>query len=97
MKKAVFHPEAKAELISAARWYESELPGLGTQFREEIRAAISRIQRTPEAFGIVGDGIRCHILHRFPYGVLYQVHLDQILIVAVMHLHRDPHYWEHRV
>lgn len=97
MKRAVFHPEARAEVVSAARWYETELSGLGSQFRDEIRAAISRIQRAPEAFGILDDDIRCHILHRFPYGVLYQVRVDQILIVAIMHLHRDPHYWEHRV
>jgi len=97
MKTIRFHPEAKAELAAAVRWYEGQLPGLGGQFRAEAKAAVSRIAQAPEAFGAVGDDIRCHILHRFPYGLLYQVHADHIFVVAVMHLHRDPQYWENRV
>ena len=96
MKDVIFHPEARAELSAAAHWYERELAGLGRQFREETRAAISRVAQAPEASGAIGGDIRCHLLHRFPYGVLYQVHVDHIFVVAVMHLHRDPEYWRHR-
>ena len=95
--KAVFHHEAQADLSSAARWYEDQSAGLGRQFREEARAAISRILEAPEAFGAIEGEIRCHILHRFPYGVLYQIHADRVFIAAVMHLHRDPEYWRHRL
>ena len=97
MKAVAFHPEARAELAAAARWYDKERPGLGRQFRQEAKAAISRIAQSPEAFGVIDDNVRCQILHRFPYGILYQVHADHIFVVTVMHLHRDPEYWEHRV
>lgn len=97
MKAVAFHPEARDELAAAARWYHKERPGLGRQFRQEAKAAISRIVQDPEAFGIIGGDVRCHILHRFPYGILHQVHADHIFVVAVMYLHRDPEYWEHRV
>jgi len=30
-------------------------------------------------------------------GVLYSVERNGIFILAVMHLHRDPDYWKHRV
>jgi hypothetical protein len=97
MKAAVFHREAKTEVAAASRWYESQSPGLGRQFREEVKTAISRIIETPEAFGTMEGEIRCHMLHRFPYGVLYQVHADRVFIVAIMRLHRDPEYWQHRL
>ena len=31
------------------------------------------------------------------YGVIYQIREDKILIVAIMHLNRDPDSWKSRV
>jgi len=33
---------------------------------------------------------------RFPYGLIYRCKGDEILIVAVAHLHRRPGYWHDR-
>ena len=40
---------------------------------------------------------RC-LVHRFPYGVIYSVdeQSSEVLILAVMHLHRQPDYWSGR-
>lgn len=97
MTAVAFHPEARAELAAASRWYSKEQSGLGRQFRQEVQTALSRIVQAPEAFGVVDGDVRCHLLHHFPYGVLYQVHAGRIFVVAVMYLHREPEYWEHRV
>jgi toxin ParE1/3/4 len=97
MKIIIFHPEAKTELRLSAKWYHSQQKGLGGEFRAEVEAAVSRIQTSPEAFGMIKDEIRCHMVHRFPYGVLYKIYPDSIYIVAVMHLHREPEYWKNRL
>jgi len=39
---------------------------------------------------------RC-LTDRFPYGLLYQVRSDCILVGAIMHLRRDPQAWLDRV
>jgi len=91
MKPAVFHEDAEAELQAAAQWYEGRVPGWGGSFRAEAEAAAS-----PEAFGVLSGDIRCHLLERFPYGLLYRIESDRILILVVMHLHREPGYWEDR-
>jgi len=97
MKHIVFHPEADAEVIAAADWYEERVRGLGSDFLDEIDAAISRISDSPETFGIVIGRVRQHLLHRFPFGVAYRVEPDRIFILAVTHLHRDPDYWKYRM
>jgi hypothetical protein len=33
---------------------------------------------------------------RFPYGIIYSHDKGVIYILAVMHLHRDPNYWQER-
>jgi hypothetical protein len=36
------------------------------------------------------------LLTRFPYGVIYGLEGDTIIVVAVAHLHRQPRYWADR-
>jgi hypothetical protein len=36
------HPEARAELRSAALWYDERRPGLGDEFIVEVSAALDR-------------------------------------------------------
>lgn len=39
---------------------------------------------------------RC-LVHRFHYGVLFSMEPHGMFILAVMHLHRDPNHWKHRL
>ncbi|MEH2159505.1 MAG: hypothetical protein V7K38_00285 [Nostoc sp.] len=39
---------------------------------------------------------RC-LTRKFPYGILYTIQEDYILILAVMHCSREPGYWKERV
>jgi toxin ParE1/3/4 len=97
MTRVVYHPYADAEIIAAAEWYDKQQPGLGARFLDEVDAGLSRIRRAPEAFGVVVRNVRQHILHRFPFGIVYRVDPDRIYVLAVMHLHRKPMYWRNRV
>jgi len=95
--RAEFHTEARLELAEAARWYNSQSRGLGSNLRREVKAAVARIVANPEWFGILEDDIRCCPVQGFPYGILYEIRPDRVLIVAVMHLHRAPGYWKSRI
>ena len=74
---------------------ESSEPGLGYQFAIEIFAAVERIKANPGMWPVLDDQVRRFLVHRFPYGVIYSVdeQRSQVLILAVMHLHRQPCYW----
>lgn len=94
----LFHPDAQGELNHAISHYESNEPGLGNQFAIEIFAAVERIKANPGMWPILDHQIRRCLVHRFPYGVIYSVdeQRSQVLILAVMHLHRQPGYWSGR-
>jgi mRNA-degrading endonuclease RelE of RelBE toxin-antitoxin system len=48
------------------------------------------------AYQSLGKSARRCLIKRFPYGVIYGVDKDKIVIIAVAHLHRKPDYWENR-
>lgn len=86
---------AETELDEAIAFYESEKEGLGTRFLGEVTAAIKRIVRYPRAYQRFGSRARRCVITVFPYAILYQYReaTDEILFVAIGHLHRSPEYW----
>ncbi len=73
------------------------LPGLGEEFLNEIERATDRMAVYPEAGVRIRGETRRRMLRRFPFGLLYRIEEEQIVVTAVMHLHRKPGYWEDRV
>ena len=47
-----FDVEAEEELGAAARWYESERPGLGGEFLASIEEVVVEIPKRPESFSL---------------------------------------------
>ncbi len=92
----LFHPEAEAELAQAIDYYEDCENGLGFDFAMEVYNAIDRIVLYPEGWPTLSDDIRRSLVRRFPYGILYAIENDEIIILAVMNLHREPNYWKDR-
>ncbi len=91
--RATFNELAEAELDDAIAYYETEQVGLGTAFLDEVRRLTAAIVEYPDAGAIILGTVRRRLCSRFPYALLYEVHADQIRILAVMHLKRRPHYW----
>lgn len=86
-------PLAKAELDEAFAWYEDQVVGLGYEFLDAFDQSIRLIASFPELFEEIECGVRRCLVNRFPYGVLYGIDGDSIVVVAVAHLKREPTFW----
>lgn len=85
-----FTSSALGELTRTTMHYEEEENGLGAIFLDEVDATVARILTNPHAWHPLSPRtIRCRT-HRFPFGLIYQVRPDEILVVSVMDLRRDP-------
>jgi plasmid stabilization system protein ParE len=94
-----FLEPAAAELYEAIVYYNIQRNGLGLEFAKEVEDTIERIKQNPEAWTTIStskQARRC-LTNRFPYGIIYQIRKNTILIVAVMHLKRRPQSWQSRL
>jgi plasmid stabilization system protein ParE len=95
--KVRFLTPAQAEVDDAVTWYDSQAQGLGLQFLDELDRAIRRIVSYPLSHADIKEGLRRCLLSRFPYGIIYGLDSETIVVVAVAHLHREPRYWVDRL
>jgi toxin ParE1/3/4 len=96
MKVVRFHPDAEAEMIEAAAYYEAQQPDLGRRFLVAVQDAANRIAVNPRLYPVVELDVRRCLTKTFPFGLLFRERSEAFVIMAVMHLHRDPDYWRNR-
>ena len=92
-----FHPDALAEFENTASYYAQKEAGLGQHFVLSVETAIHKLAAHPSNYAILEGDVRRCLTRIFPYAVLYTIETDFILIVAVMHCHQKPGYWQHRM
>lgn len=86
--------QAKNDLRQAARWYEGQNVGLGRELVTEIAVALNRIVENPLQYQTIYGEVRRAISYKFPYGVFYRIEQQNIVVFAIVHLHRDPTSWQ---
>ena len=95
--KVVFHPEAYDEMLESARFFNDKNPGLGADLINAVQDATRRLANFPKYGPVEHASIRKCLVRGFPFAILYEVLNDRIFIAAVMHQHRRPYYWRHRI
>lgn len=87
---------AQYEIDGAVAWYDSQSQGLGAQFLDDMDRTIKRIAAYPISCTEIEPNLRRCLFSRFPYGIIYGIDSETIVIMAVAHLHREPRYWMER-
>ena len=88
---------AQRELDDAVAWYNEQVAGLGQEFLDELDRVVRRAVTFPMSCPEIEPGVRRCLLARFPYGLIYGVDGETLVVVAVAHLHREPRYWVDRI
>jgi plasmid stabilization system protein ParE len=95
--RLIYHPEAEAELIEAAQFYEARVPQLGADFLEAAGRTLSHLLQAPERWRIIEADVRRYSMPRFPYSIYYRVLPNELRILAFAHHRRHPEYWRYRI
>ncbi len=88
-----FLDEASREFLAAFTYYESQQPGLGDRFADELDRAIHWLIKNPQTPALRRGMYRRLNLHIFPYYLAYILRDPTLWTVAVAHAYRKPEYW----
>ena len=91
-----FLEPAYTEYQEAIEFYNLQSEGLGNKFISEIDRTISIIKNYPESFTNYSKHTRKAVVSIFPYNIIYSIRDKSIIITAIAHQHRKPHYWGKR-
>jgi plasmid stabilization system protein ParE len=87
----IFKSVARFEFDEAVAWYEGERPGLGEEFKLEVKSALQRALANPELFQRVRGRAKKIRLRRFKkYAIYFAVKDDVFSILSVFHGSRNP-------
>ena len=95
-RRIVVQPQSYLDIQAAAVWYEDQQSGLGTRFLDELDLVFQRIAESPLQFPQLEGEVRRALLRRFPYGVYFLAESEEVKVLAVLHLHRQPDMWKSR-
>ena len=87
----IFKHAARLEFDEAVAWHESARPGLGREFKLEVKLALRRALANPEFFQGVRGRARKIRLRRFKkYAIYFAVKDNVFAVLSVFHASRDP-------
>ena len=93
----IVRPEARLELAEASDWYDEQNKDLGDELLRAVEASIQKIVRNPFQYQKMYHGARRARLGKFPYGLIYTVTDDEIIVLSCVHGSRDPKRRQRRV
>jgi len=68
--RVILHPEAHAEMVEQARYYENRCEGLGSDFLAAVEETANRILQSPAAGPIERAHIRKRLVSGFPTTIM---------------------------
>jgi plasmid stabilization system protein ParE len=92
----VFRAEFFEDAQRARDWYEHVRSGLGYRFADCLNATIESVAEMPEMYSLIDRVTRVAVIRPFSYGVYFRIADDQVVFLAVFHLHRKPGLWRRR-
>jgi plasmid stabilization system protein ParE len=96
LKPVVLTAAAKADLRSIRRDYNAKQPGLGHRFVRAVGEAIALLAENPEAMQPKEFHVRRWPVQGFPHGLMYRLHEEQAVVLAVFHPKQHPSIWQTR-
>ncbi len=93
--KLILWQDAEKDLAQAYKWYNENVPGLGSDFLAVVERALESIQDNPLRFPVIYRNVRRALVKRFPFGIFFVTEEERVVVLAVMHTARDPAKWRH--
>jgi len=94
--RATLTARARTDLAEARLWYARIRIELADEFIDDVDQTIAAIRERLKSFPEVECGVRRALCATFPYKIYFRQGRDEIRVLAVYHVSRDPRKWNRR-
>lgn len=95
-KRVRFHPEAEQEFLASLQWYRERSFTAAVDFERAVTNALRAISSAPQRWPSYFDQFRKYTLRQFPFGIVHEELLSEVIAFAVAHARRRAGYWKNR-
>jgi toxin ParE1/3/4 len=95
-RRLVVRPQARLELADASDWYDAQDKRLADDLLFAFEETISSIVQNPFQYHVIRGKTRHANLAKFPFGLIYTVSDNDIVILSCFHGRRNPKRWQRR-
>ena len=92
-RRIILSPDARADLRSAAEWYNRQDPDLSSRFLDDLQLTLRRVARFPYAFPRHDKLFRRATTNRFRYYIYFTFDLQTVFTRAIIHQRRADSVW----
>jgi toxin ParE1/3/4 len=92
-----FHPAALQDAEGATAWYGARSTRSAARFLEELDRLLEVVATVPEQFPKTDSGPSRALFRRFPFFLAFRIDSENVVIFAVAHGKRRPHFWRDRL
>ena len=96
LAEVTFHPGASEDYAAAYSWYHDRGTTLAANFETEVDRGVRLISQNPLRWPKFDNQRRRFIVRKFPYSIIYELHGEEVVVLAIAHGKRRPHYWQER-
>jgi len=91
-------PEALMDIQDITDWYNLQKRNLGKRFQKATIKHIDSLSKSPYAYAIRYNEIRCALIKGFPYMIHYHIEEDSFIVevLAVISTDRNPMIWKEK-
>jgi plasmid stabilization system protein ParE len=93
MRNLKFLALAQNELDDIYESLEHQKKNQGHRFIEEIEKMLKLVKAYPTVWSKTSSNTQKCFLNGFPYAIIYQYVDNNIIVVAIMNLHKKPIHW----
>lgn len=86
------HTRTRREISRAVNWLDRRSDRAGDDFLVELNEALEDIALNPTHYHFTSGNLRRCNLRRFPYHIIFEIHLTHVLVFTVKHDRRHPDY-----
>lgn len=87
---------AREEGFAAAEWYGEQEETLQARFLAKWKDAENRMVASPWIHRCFEGDLRKCRFEVFPYALVFRIRGEELQVIAVMHMSRNPGYWRGR-